>query len=64
MEVFEHENYLYGNMLSQDRGDRHLRKNASYRAKVMAQAFQSAYIADTTALTLDGDAMDGWSRRH
>jgi hypothetical protein len=47
-------------MLSQNRGDRKLRKNASYRAKVMAQAFPSAYIANTTVLTPDGDAMDGW----
>ena len=60
MEVFEHENYIYGNMLSQDRGKTNLRKNASYRAKVMAQAFPSAYIANTTVLTPDGDAMDGW----
>ena len=60
MEVFEHENYIYGNMLSQDRGDRNLRQNASHPSKFKAQAFPSAYIADTTALTPDGDTMDGW----
>jgi hypothetical protein len=46
-------------MLSQDRGDRKLRYNASHPNKLRAQAFPSVYIADTTAKTPEGETIDG-----
>ena len=66
--VFEHENYIYGNMLSQDRGDRTLPLNAplpqhpkSLRVQTLPSTYVTSYVADTTALTPDGDTvtMDG-----
>ena len=65
MEVFDHENYIYGNMLSQDRGDRTLPFNGphpkSLRVQTLPSTYVTSYIADTTALTSDGDTvtMDG-----
>ena len=59
MEVFEHENYIYGNMSSQDRGDRFLPFNAPHPKRLRVQALPSIYVADTTARTPDGDTMDG-----
>ena len=47
-------------MLSQDRRDKYLRQNELHPSKFKAQKFPSEYIADTTALTPDGDTMDGW----
>ena len=65
MEVFKYENYIYGNMLSQDRGDRTLPFNAphpkSLRVQTLPSTYVTSYVADTTALTPDGDTvtMDG-----
>ena len=59
MEVFELENYIYGNLSSQDGGDRFLPFNAPYPKRLRVQTLPSTYVADTTAVTPDGDTMDG-----